>query len=105
MLYMETIRGYPYMQKQQLAEEFHISKSTVYLRMKEIQEEIKNGRYSDYAIIEDGNIVLVNVFVFIDYMKYRRQLKEKNARKYVPEFNPAEIRKISGWENKVVRDA
>lgn len=105
MLYIESIRGYPYMPKQQLADEFHISKSTVYLRMKEIEAEIKNGRYSDYAIIDDGNIVLVNVLVFIDYMVYRRRLKEKNTRKYVPEFNPAEIKKVIGWEDKIIREA
>ena len=103
MIYIESIRGYPYMPKQQLADEFHISKSTVYSRMKEIESEINNGRYSNYAIINDGNIVLVNVLVFIDYLTYRRRLLEKNARKYVPEFNPSEIKKIIGWEDKVVR--
>ena len=105
MLYIESIRGYPYMPKQQLADEFHISKSTVYLRMKEIETEIQNGRYSDYAIIDDGNIVLVNVLVFIDYMTYRRRLKEKNARKYVPDFNPTEIKKVIGWEDKLVKES
>lgn len=104
MVYMETIRGYPYMPKQQLADEFHISKSTVFSRMKEIEKEIQSGRYSDYAIINDGNIVLVNVLVFIDYMTYRRRLKEKNARKYVPEFNPSEIKKIIGWENRLIKE-
>lgn len=103
MTYIESIRGYPYMQKQQLSNEFHIGKTTVYSRLKEIEEEIQNGRYSDYAIINDGNIVLVNVLVFIDYMTYRRRLREKNTRKYVPMFNPAEIAKIIGWENKPVR--
>lgn len=102
MVYVESIRGYPYMSKQQLADEFHISKSTVFSRMKEIQQEIQKGRYSDFAIIEDGNIVLVNVLVFIDYLTYRRKLKEKNARKYVPEFNPAEIMNTIGWKNRVV---
>lgn len=104
MVYMETIRGYPYMPKQQLADEFHISKSTVFSRMKEIEKEIQSGRYSDYAIINDGNIVLVNVLVFIDYMTYRRRLKEKDARKYVPEFNPSEIKKIIGWENRLIKE-
>ncbi|MDO4308375.1 MAG: hypothetical protein Q4C77_16260 [Eubacteriales bacterium] len=103
MTYIESIRGYPYMPKQQLAEEFHVSKSTVFARLKEIETEIQGGRYSDYAIINDGNIVLVNVLVFIDYLTYRQKLRGKNTRKYVPAFNPAEITKIIGWENRPVR--
>lgn len=103
MMYTESIRGYPYMPKQQLAEEFHISKSTVYSRMKEIEGEMQTGRYNQYAIIQDGNIVLVNVLVFIDYMTNRRMLREKNARKHVPEFQPDEIMKICGWSNKIVK--
>lgn len=101
-MYTESIRGYPYMPKQQLADEFHISKGTVYNRTKEIEEEIRRGRYSEYAVISDGKIVLVNVLVFIDYLKYRRRLADKNLRKYVPAFRPDELIKSIGWNNRIV---
>ena len=80
MVYTESIRGYPYMKKEQLAKEFQISTGTVRTRLFEIENQIKNGRYNDYAIIRDGNIVLINVLVFIDYLTYRRQLLDRNAR-------------------------
>ena len=80
MVYTESIRGYPYMRKEQLTKEFQISAGTVRTRLFEIEDEIKTGRYNDYAIIRDGNIVLINVLVFIDYHTYRRQLLDRNAR-------------------------
>ena len=86
MVYTESIRGYPYMRKEQLTKEFQISAGTVRTRLFEIEDEIKTGRYNDYAIIRDGNIVLINVLVFIDYLTYRRQLLDRNARKYAPAF-------------------
>ena len=101
-MYMETIRGYPYMPKQRLADEFGISKSTVYARMKGIEEEIGRGRYDERAVIRDGNIVLVNTLVFVDYLKYRKALQEKNARKHVPPFRPEKWAWVSGWNSRVV---
>lgn len=104
MMYTESIRGYPYMQSEQIAEEFHISKGTVFNRVKEIEKEIKNGRYNDYAVIHDGKLVLINVLVFIDYLKHRRQLLDRNARKYTPEFQPEKIVQIIGWNNRIVME-
>lgn len=102
MVYTESIRSYPYMRPESLAEEFGISQGTVRNRMKEIEEEIKTGRYNDYAVIKDGGIVLVNVLVFIDYIKYRQILLHKNTRKHAPDFHPEELIKIIGWSNRIV---
>ena len=102
MVYTESIRGYPYMKKEQLAKEFQISTGTVRTRLFEIENQIKNGRYSDYAIIRDGNIVLINVLVFIDYLTYRRQLLDSNARKYAPAFHPEKLVQMIGWSNRAV---
>lgn len=101
-MYTESIRGYPYMHKEQLAQEFGITKATVYNRMKEIQTEIKNGRYNDYAVIQDGKLVLINVLVFIDYLTYRKMLLDKNARKYAPEFHPEKLIQMIGWSNRII---
>lgn len=98
MLYMEQIHGYPYMRKKQLIEEFQVSRSFVDNRVKGIEREIKEGRYSRYAIL-DG---MINVYAFVDYMKYGKNLSDKNARKYVPEFKPDEIMRLCGFNQKVV---
>ena len=102
--YVESIRSYPYMTMAKIADEFHISTATVSLRLKEIEEEIKKGRYNDYAVIRDGRIILINMLVFVDYMTYRRQLLDKNASKYVPEFHPEKVVKCLGWNNRLVRE-
>lgn len=102
MMYTESIRGYPYEHKEQIAREFGISKATVDNRLKEIEKEIKNGRYDDHAIIRDGKLVLINMIVFIDYLTYRRQLRDRNARKYTPEFRPEKIVRDIGWSNRTV---
>ena len=104
MIYTESIRGYPYMKKEQLAKEFQISTGTVRTRLFEIEDQIKNGRYNDYAIIRDGNIVLINVLVFIDYLTYRRQRLDSNARTYTPAFHPEKLVQMIGWSNRAVME-
>ena len=100
--YTESIRGYPYMEKQQLSEEFKMSVQTIKGRVQEIESEIEKGRYDDFAIIRDGKLLRINVLVFIDYMTYRRRLLDKNARQYVPEFHPEKMVRSIGWNNRIV---
>lgn len=83
---MSIFFGYPYRQQGDVAEFFGLGKTTVYERVKEIKGEI-GKRYNEHAVIQDGNIVLVNILVFVDYMTYRRRLRDKNMRKYVPEYD------------------
>lgn len=101
IVYMEQIRGMPYLPKKRLEEEFSMSKMTVNRRIDGIRHEIEKGRYSPYALLDSGNL-LVNAYVFVDYLKYRKMLSDKNMRKYVPEFKPDEIMRISGYSQKVV---
>ena len=102
MMYSETIRGTVYKPQRQLPEEFGLSKSTVYSRVKEIREEIEKGRYDERSIIDDGNIVLINTLVFKDYMMYRKFLREKNARKMAPPFQPEVWVRLEGWNDRIV---
>lgn len=104
MIYTESIRGYPYMPKDKIAQEFSISRATVQGRVKEIEGWIKKGRYNEYAIIRDGNILLINVLVFIDYMAHRQELREKNPRKQVPEYKPDEVVYNLGWNDRIIRE-
>jgi hypothetical protein len=100
MVYTESIRGMPYRRKEDIAAELGISKGTVRARVLEIEAEA--DRYGDLAIIRDGNIVLINTLVFLDYEKYRKQLRDKNARKYTPPFRPEDWMQACGWHNKIV---
>lgn len=103
--YVEAVRGYPYMRKKEVAEEFKISERTVTNYIKEIEAEILSKRYNDYALIQDGKIVLINILVFLDYMKYRTALKNGTTRKHVPQFNPDQLVQIMGWSNRLVSEA
>lgn len=87
---------YPYRRKHELAEELGLSRTTVYERCKEIEDQWE--RYGDFAIIHDGNIVLVNVLAFLDFMRYRKSLLSKNTRKYVPAYEPDRIAEQLGWK-------
>lgn len=98
MLYIEQIRGYPYMRKKQLMEEFHVSRSFVDKKVQGIEKEIKAGRYNRYAILDS----MINVYVFMDYMKYEKILNDRNARKHAQEFQPAELMELCGFKQKVV---
>ena len=72
-----------YYTKSSLATAFSISRPTVAVICDEIKNEMKNGRYNQYAICDKK----IHVGVFADYYKYRKRLKDKNARKIVPPFN------------------
>lgn len=95
--YMESIRGYPYMTIGKLAEEFHCCTKTVERRIKGIEREIKNGRYDEYVILDGDKTPLVNAYAYMDYEKYQKQLKDRNARKYVPPFNPRRLAELCGY--------
>lgn len=76
-------------------------KTTFMSKVREIREEIKRGRYKPYAILEEGKIK-VNKLVYCDYSTHRAQLKDKNLRKYVPDFNGSEVSLYTTEEKEVV---
>lgn len=99
---MLTIGGFPYITVDEVAKEIHKTKRTVDNRLNEMQGLVKSGRYSEYAIIQDEGIKLVNAPCFIDFLKYRKALQDHNVSKHVPLFNPEEIMKICGWSSNVI---
>lgn len=100
--YVEQIRGYPYMSAKQIADEMDCSTRTVFSRIRGIEEEIRKGRYNDYAVLESDRSPRVNFYVYVDYEKYWKLLKDKNSRKYVPEFRPDQIAELCGFNQKLV---
>lgn len=92
---LKVMRGSPFKTINDLAKELNVTKVTIRTRKKELENE--KERYGEYAVIKDGGIVLINYLAFIDYMKYRDRLREKNLRKTVPEFNPKKVAYSLGW--------
>ena len=89
------MEGYPYKTKTAVAEALGISKSTVHVRAEEMAH---SGRYGDFCIIQDGNLVLINALCFLDWLRYRRELMDSNLKKRVPDFRPVEIATEMGWK-------
>lgn len=63
-----------------------MNRKTVLERRKELEQETE--RYGLTAVIEDEKTILINLYAFLDFMKYRKRLADKNLRKYVPEYDP-----------------
>lgn len=100
MITMEQIRFKGiYKSKAELKIEWDICNTTIDSRLKEIENEVLNGRYPNNSVIRDGGIIRVNHLVFIDYMYNRQKLLEPNLRKYVEPFNAYEIARDIGLHN------
>ena len=94
---IEHTHGYGYMRKTEVRKHWNMSKASVDKRFKEIEEEIKKGRYSERSIIKDGGLIYVNYLVFSDYMNNRQKLLDSNARKQVEPFNAHAYARDLGW--------
>lgn len=77
--------GFPtlYLSKSGIARLFNMCRPTVYKNVEGIEEQMKLGRYNQYAILDNK----INIAVFADYLKYKKRLNDKNLKKYVPPFN------------------
>ena len=76
---------------EQLSENFPMCRATFCTIVSEIRNEIEAGRYSKCNLI-DEKPVRVSPLVFIDFMGNRKLVKDKNARKYVDPYNPADLK-------------
>lgn len=100
---IETYGSTPYVKMDDLSFRYKISKTTVRSRVKEMQE-LAGDRYKKIAFIEDGNIVLVNEFAFLDWMSIRKRWQNKNARKYVDPFRPSDWVEYCGYASRPIRE-
>lgn len=101
---IETIGGAAYLRPADLAEKYGLSKQTVKRRKNEIEEEITRGRYKRQAIIEDGQLMLINEPVFLDYMANRRMLMQESARKHVPPFRASDWQEYLGYSRRPIKE-
>ena len=79
MALLEIVHGQMYYSNNQLAETFGVSLGTVHRRKVGIEKEQK--RYGNYAIISSGT----NLYAYIDYDKYHKDLEDPIMRKHVPD--------------------
>lgn len=68
--------------------------SFIYKKIAEIREQIRLGRYNEYALVEEKS-VRVNYYVYYDYSTFRERLLDKNLRKLVPPFDARKIAEIN----------
>jgi len=88
----------PYICREVITEQYHMKQSAITARMGELKQEIKNGRYPKESIIKDGGFIWVNLYVWLDYLHNRADLREKNTRKYVEPFDVDKWKKLCAYE-------
>lgn len=100
--YIETGKSSPklFMTADQLSEYEGMSGAHYRSIIREIEKQIEEGRYPETSI--GGNPRSVNYYVYRDYMTNRRRLRNRNLKKTVKPFNPAEIAQICPLVREVV---
>lgn len=81
----------PYRSIKHLANEFNLSTTTVSAKLKGIRTEIKLKRYHPHSLIFTGKEMLVNVYVFLDYLQFQKRLESVHFRAHVPALNVPDI--------------
>lgn len=84
---IEEINGDTHIPRTRAANKLGVSLGTIDNYIRGIEKEVKRGRYGRYSVIKPGGLTLISYPVLLDYLKYRQELKDANARKYVPEFD------------------
>lgn len=96
-----ALGSYPLTVKQ-LSELTGDSAKTIRSRISGIREQIRKGRYNEYALIEAKKGTRINFYVYYDYDKFREALENRNTCKAVPPFDPERIAQICPVTQEVV---
>lgn len=96
-----ALGSYPLTVKQ-LSELTGDSTKTIRSRISGIREQIRRGRYNEYALIEAKKGTRINFYVYYDYDKFREALENRNTCKAVPPFDPERIAQICPVTQEVV---
>lgn len=87
-----------YLRVSDIVAEYHRSKPTVYSDLKEIEKE---PRYKGFWIyLHDGRPKLVNRNIYEDYLHHKTWLEDRNLRKHLKPFDPAEVAWQRGERNE-----
>ena len=93
-----------YINKADITEEFQISPSFATRICREIQDENMGPgkRYGQYAIRGSNSYLQVRYAVLTDYLRYRKNLKDPMACRYVPAFDIREAERDLGVREETV---
>lgn len=91
---IKYISASPYMSKAQIQKQMNVSARTVTSRIAEIDQYVQNGRYGAHTILDGCGVTYVNYLAFIDFLKYRKDLK---AGRRVPQYDPKRIAEQIAW--------
>lgn len=102
-VYVETGKSFPrlFMTAEQLSEYEGMTGAHYRQIFSEIEAQIGNGRYPKSSL-SDGKPRSVNYYVYRDYLANRKRLRDRNLRKTVDPFSPAEIAQICPLVREVV---
>ena len=100
---MDTGQSVPrlFMTAQQLSEYEGMTPARYRQIFREISTWINDGRYPETSM-SDSKPQSINYYVYRDYMANRSKLRNRNLRKTVKPFNPAEIAAICPMVREVV---
>ncbi len=76
-----------YVSLQDLSEQIGASPRSMKEKLAGFKKEIELGRYNDYSYIQSGHLILINIYAFLDYLKYKDRLDRPSVRGSVPSFN------------------
>ena len=91
-----------YINRNEAMEELGLSTTAMRTILNEIRSYSGVGkRYGPYALRGSGRLMQVRYAVLTDYMSYRDRLRNKDARKYVPDFDVREAERDLGVTSDV----
>ena len=91
---MEKQRVQNYLKISELATEYHRSRQTIYKDLAAIEQD---SRYEGFWIyLHEGQPKLINRNVYEDYLHHKTWLADRNLRKHLKPFDPAEVRRQRG---------
>jgi hypothetical protein len=91
---IKYISASPYMSKAQIQKLMNVSARTVTSRIAEIDQYVQKGRYGAHTILDGCGVTYVNYLAFVDFLKYRKDLK---AGRRVPQYDPKRIAEQIAW--------
>ena len=96
-----ALGSYPLTVKQ-LSELTGDSTKTIRSRISGIREQIRKGRYNEYALIEAKKGTRIIFYVYYDYDKFLEALENRNTCKADPPCDPERIAQICPVTQEVV---
>lgn len=84
----------PFASARDIAKMFNRTESWVRKVRKEI---IDCNRYSDtWPVINEDGDTFLNIYVLLDFLKYRGALKNKNVARHLPPYSASAVRQVLG---------